>query len=1001
MTHPLRHAALAALLAALASAASARAPGVATLDSFPIGNAGVQCTGQYDVADPRLKTLFDRGYKLVCRDAASAVGAVLALRGAKAPAPSAVLECANPVATAIDGLGTVASIACRNPGTNLDYRRYLLTRGQITYVAEGLAGYDSALRLGLATVVANKPVPGIVEVATTLVSDATSFASVQAGVLDTQGARAQAYARNSSGSFAQAAAFFESLSLRGGDGSAEFIANEGLQQSNLGNFAVAKRLLDRAAAVTAKRDGVSQRMVRNFSAIDAINRGDSAGATEALAAFVVPIRDLVDEGVRQGQISDSLADLINRENQTLKSLGGAESGLTIQDRAAILDAQATQLRGIAFRQQGKLAEARQMLAQSLAETGSVRGGRIISIDWMRAQTLGELGAVAEASGDRQAADNYLQQSVDIYQTSYSGSPALLAAMARRASFLSRVGRKDDAALLFADVIRQSAGVSDAAGMLRDLIRPYLGILADRTDGESASAFFEASQIAQRPGVAQTQAILARQFSEGDGEASALFRLSLARTRDIVRTKSEIASLVARNDIGVEEKARLAAAKSALKTFEEEQTALQSKLAVYPRYRASASAGLTLADLQGALNDGEGYYKLTFIGEDAFGQFITRNKTRTVRIARNASGLRDDVARLRDTIVREEGGMTVTDPFDVKTARALYKTLFGPIETDFAGIRHLIFEPDGAMLQLPPNLLIASDEGVEAYFKRQAEPDPDPFDFTGIAWLGRDHFVSIAVSPQSFVNVRAIGPSRGRKTYLGLGHNAKPIAKPGIVSDCQWPLGVWGNPISPDELKLAAGIVGRSNSALITDAAFSDTDLLARKDLADYRVLHFATHGLLTAPQPQCPARPALVTSFGTANSDGLLSFAEIFDLNLDADVVILSACDTAGTASIAATREAGVATGGNYALDGLVRAFVGAGARSVVASHWPVPDDFDATKRLIGGLFRAKLGTAIGEALRETQIGLMDDARTSHPFYWAAFVVLGDSAKPLLLNGGQ
>ena len=58
----------------------------------------------------------------------------------------------------------------------------------------------------------------------------------------------------------------------------------------------------------------------------------------------------------------------------------------------------------------------------------------------------------------------------------------------------------------------------------------------------------------------------------------------------------------------------------------------------------------------------------------------------------------------------------------------------------------------------------------------------------------------------------------------------------------------------------------------------------------------------------------------------------------------------------AATREAGITTGGNYALDGLVRAFVGAGARSVVASHWPVPDDYDATKRLIGGMIDAQPG---------------------------------------------
>lgn len=990
----------AAIVAGAPPNSNARPASVSTLDSFRIGSSGIQCTAQYDVGNPNLKIMFDRGYKLVCRDAASAVGTLLALRGRAAPPAIRSLKCDAAVPVAIDGIGSVSGSTCRDAATNLDYKRYQVTRGATTYVAEGLAGYDSVLRIGLATVVTDRPVQGAVEVATTLVSDAASFASVQAGALDAQGARFQAYARNNGGSFAQAAAFFESLSRRGGEDSAEYVANDGLQQSNLGHFAAAKRLFDRAASLTAKRDGVSQRMVRNFRAIDALNQGNPAAAIDALAAPVIPLHDLDDENIRLGEISPGLAMLINRENQALKSLGGVETGLTVLDRAAILDAQATQLRGMALRQQGRFGEAREALSRSLAETDNVRGGRVVSVNWMRAQTLSELGGVAEAAGDIAAADNYLRDAILLYQASYPGTPALLGATARRAGFLARSGRKDEAASLFGEVIRQSAGVSDAAGVLRELVRPYFAILAERTDGKSAAAFFEASQIAQRPGVAQTQAILARQFSEKNDDASALFRLSLARTRDIVRTNAEISSLSGRSDLDDEGKTRLAELKQSLALFEREQTALQSKLAAYPRYRATSPSDVTLGELQGALREGEGYYKLTIVGGDVFGQFITRNSAQTFRIAHSAEELQDQVTRLRDSIVQEEGGSLITKPFDIETARTLYKSLFSPVEATLSATHHLIFEPDGAMLQLPPSLLITDDKGIKAYAKRMARPDADEFDFTGIAWLGRDHEVSIAVSPRSFIDVRAIGPSRGRRAYLGLGHNAKPAMRPASTAadDCQWPLSVWGRPISAAELELAAGIVGRANSAVVTDDAFSDTGLLQRQDLSDYRVIHFATHGLVTAPRPQCIARPALVTSFGGTSSDGLLNFAEIFDLKLDADVVILSACDTAGKATAAATREAGVATGGDYALDGLVRAFVGAGARSVIASHWPVPDDFDATKRLIGGLFEAKPGTSVGEALRATQLGLMNDAETSHPFYWAAFVILGDAAKPLLQN---
>jgi len=132
------------------------------------------------------------------------------------------------------------------------------------------------------------------------------------------------------------------------------------------------------------------------------------------------------------------------------------------------------------------------------------------------------------------------------------------------------------------------------------------------------------------------------------------------------------------------------------------------------------------------------------------------------------------------------------------------------------------------------------------------------------------------------------------------------------------------------------------------------------------------------------------------DSDGLLSFDEIFDLRIDADLVILSACDTAGEASVSATREAGVTTGGGSALDGLVRAFIGAGGRSVLASHWPAPDDFQATQRLITGLFTAPRGTSIAEAMRLAEDRLMDEAQTSHPYYWAGFAIIGDGAKPVL-----
>ncbi len=451
-----------------------------------------------------------------------------------------------------------------------------------------------------------------------------------------------------------------------------------------------------------------------------------------------------------------------------------------------------------------------------------------------------------------------------------------------------------------------------------------------------------------------------------------------------------------------ERPALAEAQARLARYSRDQTVLQSKLAQFPRYRVLSPQTMSVEDLQKALRPGDGYYKTTLVGQDAYAMFVTRDVARAWKLDMTTKQLEDTVAQIRDSVVKIENGQVATYPFDVVLARKLYVTLMAPVDGEMHKVTNLVFEPDGPLLQLPANLLPIDQAGVDAYLARLKKPNGDDFDFRGVNWLGRDRDISTVVSPRSFVDGRGVAGSKATKGYLGLGENSRPalnpffVPPPAMVDPCAWPLSNWNNPISSSELFLASGIIGQGESRLITGGDFSDSTITGLSDLSNYRIIHFATHGLVTAPRPECPARPALLTSFGGGTSDGLLSFKEIFDLKLDADVVVLSACDTAGMATISATREAGITTGGNFALDGLVRAFVGAGARTVIASHWPVPDDFNATKRLISGLFTAPPGTAMATAMRQAQIGLMDDANTSHPYYWAAFAIVGDGERALL-----
>jgi CHAT domain-containing protein len=302
-------------------------------------------------------------------------------------------------------------------------------------------------------------------------------------------------------------------------------------------------------------------------------------------------------------------------------------------------------------------------------------------------------------------------------------------------------------------------------------------------------------------------------------------------------------------------------------------------------------------------------------------------------------------------------------------------------------------------------------GIGAYQARAADPADDGFDFRGVEWLGRQRDISTAVSALGFRDGRRAPPSGASAEYIGFGQNEPAqayfqtaSATRGVAprSDCSWPLPAWNRPISADELYTARRVItggGAAGAEVITGEAFTDTAILGRDDLDEFRILHFATHGLVSGPRPECPAQPALMTSFGGPESDGLLSFSEIFDLRLDADLVILSACDTAGRAGAAASEAAGLASAGDFSFDGLVRAFVGAGGRMVVASHWPVPNDFNATQRLISGLFAAPRGTGTAAALRAAQLALMDAPETSHPYYWSGFAVVGDGTVPVIRTG--
>lgn len=192
--------------------------------------------------------------------------------------------------------------------------------------------------------------------------------------------------------------------------------------------------------------------------------------------------------------------------------------------------------------------------------------------------------------------------------------------------------------------------------------------------------------------------------------------------------------------------------------------------------------------------------------------------------------------------------------------------------------------------------------------------------------------------------------------------------------------------APLERLLATGYEAETIAALVpTDSRFVARGFEASREivldgaLGDFRYVHFATHGVVDS---RYPALSALVLSQydGDGNpQDGYLRLDDIYNLKLDADLVVLSACETALGREVR-----------GEGLVGLTQAFMFAGARSLIASLWQVPDR--ATAELMAEFYGYLLrdGLRPAEALRKAQLWSASQRRYQHPYYWAGFVLVGD-----------
>jgi CHAT domain-containing protein len=551
------------------------------------------------------------------------------------------------------------------------------------------------------------------------------------------------------------------------------------------------------------------------------------------------------------------------------------------------------------------------------------------------------------------------------------------------------------------------------GESADDAAPYLDLLIKQANGDAARSaeyrdqFFLAMQSISAAGTAET---FTQRASEGDASIAALGRSLSDVNRQILIVDSEMKR---KQDAGNYTDVQRQADAPQLNALGQQKLVLEQQLLnVNPRYEAITNTLIHVDQMQRALHPGELYVKTLLLKSGGYLAAITQDSAKVYAIPLNREQAAQEVHALRSPF--DERG--TRHRFRVDNSYKLFSEVFGPIKDSVAHARALVYEPDGPLVSLPADVFVVDEKSVKEYNDRAPKWLAGDYAidlYDGTNWLARHTEISLSVSPGSFLASRNSSPSIAHHPFAGFGdpltegitdtrlfsgvvdkdnHDTESMCqqvREAMVARAQRLVG------SSDTIRQIADRMGAKPNDVLLGAAFTDDTILKRKDLNDYRIIYFGTHGLLSGTAFKgCLKEPALVTSLGADDSsDGLLDTTKILQLSLDADMVLLPDCDTGGGGSAEVYRTGLIDSG--EALSGLARSFIYAGGKSVVVSQWPV--DVDSTQLMMRKLFQPGTTTEAG-ALHRAELSLMDERTYSHPYFWAAFSLLGDGEKPLRVN---
>jgi CHAT domain-containing protein len=382
-----------------------------------------------------------------------------------------------------------------------------------------------------------------------------------------------------------------------------------------------------------------------------------------------------------------------------------------------------------------------------------------------------------------------------------------------------------------------------------------------------------------------------------------------------------------------------------------------------------------------------------------------------------------VNKLREALEPNAAMISDIPPFDLKLAQELFESLLKPTEANWKPAKNLIVVTNGALGLLPLSLLPTAPA--------QINTDDDPLfsSYRNVPWLARTHAVTLVPSVSALLTLRNLpAGSASRQQLIGFGdplfskEEADAAAKddrPVQVADASnvtrgVPLKRRNSPKldgvdsvqlaqlprlpdTREELKSIALALQADPTKVLNLGKDANEKNVKTMDLSKFKIIAFATHGLVPGELDGL-TQPALALSapdVADTDGDGLLTMEEILSLKLDADWVVLSACNT-GAGAVA----------GAEAASGLGRAFFYAGTRALLVTNWSVHSQ--SARELMTDLFKRLSDNpklTRGEAMRQAMMALADgpgyvgaDGKTdftyAHPLFWAPYSIIGDGGVP-------